>query len=163
MPGLSATASASILVPESSAALSRLFTPMSLSVLMPGLSAAVPELFVAMPRSTTAVPGSSVAVPGSSTSAFASVSLPRLSAPVPPSAPVLPRLSPLSFPALSLLKTTTPDLAAERRKLDDIIGEWSGKSKRASSEELYSGKIKKGSFGRGFLAKSNLISSFLPV
>ena len=102
--GLSAPASASILVSGLFTVAPRLSAPAFVSVPMPGLSAA-------MLKSSAAVPGSSVAVPGLSTDLFglsatvsglsapasAFVPMPGLSAPVPPSAPLFSRLSPLFF------------------------------------------------------------------
>ena len=160
VPGSSAPASASVPVPGLSAAVPGSSAPASASVPVPGSSAAVPESSAAVPGSSVAVPESSAAVPGSSAPASASVPVPGSSAPVPPSAPMLPGSSPLPFPALSLPKTPTPDLAAGRQRLDDTISGWSGRSKRVSSEELCSGRIKKAALEEAFLLRAPL---FLPL
>ena len=162
MPGLSAPVSASVPVPGSSAAVPGLSAPASASVPVPGSSAAMPESSAAVPGSSVAVPESSAAVPGSSAPASASVPVPGSSALVPPSAPILPGSSPLLFPALSSPKTPTPDLAAGRRKLDDTISEWSGRSKRASSEELCSGRIKKAASEEAFSPRAPLFLLLFP-
>lgn len=132
MPGLSVPAFTSVPVPE-------LFT------IVPRSSAAIPESSAAMPGSSIAVPESLAVMPGLSATLLgsfiltsASALLPGLSALVPlfTSTPVFPGSSPLLFLALFLSKTPIPSLAAKKRRLDDTISGWSGKSKRASLKEL---------------------------
>ena len=134
--------------------------PTLASVLVLGSSAAMPELSAAVPRSSVAVHESSVAVPGLSTPAFASVPVPGSSAPIPLSLPMLLGSSPLPFLALFLPKTPMPNLATRRQRPDNTISEWSRRSKRASSEELYSGRIKRAALEEAFLPRAPL---FLPL
>ena len=158
--GLSAPASAFIPLPGLSAAMPRLSAPIFVFVSMLGLSAAMPESSAVVPGSFVTVPELSVAMPELSALASASVPMPGLSALVFPSMPVLPRSSTLFFPTLSLPKTSTPNLAAERRRLDDTISRWSKRSKRIFSEELCSGRIKRGASKEAFSPKAPL---FLPL
>ena len=160
IPGSSAPTSASVPVPGSSAAVPRSSAPTSASVPMPGLSAAVPKLSATVLGSSVAIPESSATMPGSSTPSSASIPMPGSSTSIPPSAPMLPGSSPLPFPTLSLPKTPTPDLAAGRRRLDDTISGWSGRSKKAFSEELCSGRIKRAASEEAFSPRAPL---FLPL
>ena len=152
-PGLSASASTSVPVPRLSAAI-------------PGLSVAVPGLS-APASASVPVPRLSAAVPGSSAFAFASVLLPQLSTAMPGSSVSMsasvyvPGLS-AAIPGLSLLNIPTPNLAVKRRKLDDIISGWSGRSKRASSKELCSGRIKKTALEEPFLPRTTLFPLLFP-
>ena len=156
MPGSSAPASISVPMPGLSAAMPGLSAPASASILVPGLSAAMPGLSATMPESSAAMPELSVAVPKSS------AVVPGSSAPIPLFAPMLPGSSPLPFPALSLPKTLTPDLAIERQRLDDTISGWSERSKRASSGELCSGRIKKAALEEAFSPRAPLFLSLFP-
>lgn len=172
MPELSAPTSASVFISGSSATILGSFATMpGWSIAVPGWSATVPELSVAVPGLFVVVPGLSAAVPELSavmpklsTLVPASVLVPRSSAPVllSASAPVLPGLSPLLFPALSLPKTSMLNLAVGRRKLDNTISGWSRISKNASSEELWSGKIKKAAMEEAFLSRRTLFLLFFP-
>ena len=162
VPGSSAPASASISVPGSSTAMLGSSAPASVSIPMPGLSAAMPESSVAMPGSSVAMPELSAIMPGLSAPTSASVLMPELSAPVPPSAPMLPGSSSLPFPVLSSPKTPTPDLAAGRQRLDNIISGWSGKNKRTSPEELYSGRIKRLASEEAFSSRAPLFFLLFP-
>ena len=165
--GLFVPTSASIPVPGLSTAVLGSSASTFASICMLGLSVAMPELstavlgsFVTVPRSLTAVPGLSAAMPRLSALVFASVLVPRLSALVPPSAPMFSGSSPLLFPTFFLRKTSMPDLTAGRQRLDGSISGWSGKSKRASSEELCIRRIKKAASEEVFLPKAPL---FLPL
>ena len=161
--------SASVPVPGLSATMPKLSALASTSVFIPGLFAVVPELFAAIsglsisvPGLFAAVPELSVVMPGSSAPTFASVFMPGLFALVLPSVPVLPESSSLLFLALFLPKTPTPNLAAERQKLDDTISGWSGRSKKASSEELYSGRIIRAASKDTFSPKIPLFPPLFP-
>ena len=122
----------------------------------------MPELSAAVPGLSVAVPELSATVPGSFALTSASVPTPESSALIPLSTPMLPRSSLLPFLGLSLLKTLTPNLAAGRRKLDDIIFVWSGSSKRGSSEELCSGRIKKAASEEAFSPNAPLFLLLFP-
>ena len=153
------------------AAVFKLSAPASTSVSLPGLSTAMPRLSAIMPRSSIAMPGLSAVVSklssamlGLSAPAFALVLVPGLSALVSPfaSASVLPGLSLLYFFALFLSKTSTPNLATKKRKLDDTISGWSERSKKISSKELWSGKIKKAALEEVFLPRVSLFPLLFP-
>ena len=137
-----------------------LSTPTSASIFVPGLSTAMPKLSVAIPGLSATMRRLSATVPRSFTLAFASVLIPGLFALVPLSMPVLPKSSPLPFPALSLPKTLSPDLAAGRQRLDNIISGWSRRCKRVSSEELCSGRIKKAALEETFSLRAPLFPLF---
>ena len=171
MPELFAPTSASVFMPGSSATILESFAAMpGWSIVVPGwsaavpeLSAAVPELFVAVPGLSAAVPELSAVVPELSTLVTASILVLGSSAPVflSASAPVLPGLSLLPFLALFLPKTSIPNLAVGRRRLDDTI-RWSRISKNASLKELKSGKIKKAAMEEAFLPRGTLFFPFFP-
>lgn len=159
MPRLFAFASMSISVPGLSA-------PMSAAVPVPGLSAVVFELSAILLKSSVAMPGlsppasASVFVPGLSVAMFG------LFVAIPGSSIVMPRLF-VAMPELStamlgssLPKILTPNLAAKRQKVDDTISRWSERSKKASSEELCSRKIKKAALEEVFLPRAPLFSLF---
>ena len=153
--GLSAPASAFVPVPGLSTTVPGSSAPTSASVPVPGSSAAVAGSSAVMLELSAALPGSSIAV-------FTSIPVLGLSATVPLSVPMLPGLSPLPFLALSLPKTPTPNLAVGRQRLDDTISGWSGRSKRASQEELCSGRIKRAASKEAFSPKALLFLLLFP-
>ena len=137
MPELSAPTSTSMLVSGLSTIVPRLSTTMSrLSTTILGLSIAVLELSATMPRFFVFVFGLSALV-----SAFVLIFGLFVFILLFASVIVFLRLSPLPFPVLSLPKIPKPNLVVERQKLDDIISGWSRRSKKASSEELWSERI----------------------
>ena len=161
VPRLFTLASASVLVLGFSATVPELSALASASILVLGLSATIPELSAIMPGSSLAmsrlsavVPGLSAAMPGLSAPVFEFIPMPGLS--------VLPRLSPLLFPTLSLPKIPAPNLAAEWQRLDDTIIGWSGRSKRASSKELFSGRVIKAALEEIILPGALLFLLFFP-
>lgn len=172
MPALSASIFISVPVPKLSSAMPGLSAALpGSSVAVPGSSAAtlrlsidVPGLSITVPGLCTAMPGFFVVVLGLSALASASVLVPGLSALVPllASAPVFPGSSPLPFLALPLPKTPTPNLAAGKRRLDDIISGQSGRSKKVFSEELWNRRMKKPVSEEAFLPRALLFPLLFP-
>ena len=159
---LSSPTFASVLVFRLSAAVPRFSTA------MPGLSIAVPKSFATMLRSSASVfesfialLGLAIAVLRSSALVSTSIFVPGLSPLVPIfiSALVFPGSSPLLFPALFLPKIQTLDLDAGREKLDNNISGWSGRSKKATSKQLWCGRIKRAALEEALLSRALLFLS----
>ena len=157
MPGLFATVSGSsaavyglsTTMPKLSATVSKLSTPTSASVIVPGSSS---------PIHLSTLASISVSMPGSSALIFFTTfaPVPRFSSLSAFPNALVPRSSPLPFHTLFLLKIPMPNLTIERQRLNNTICGWSGRNKKISSAELCSRQIKRAALKEVFSPRAYL-------